>query len=149
MEIKTIPGLDYDSNVYVILGWDYRQLRRYKEMEEISLEGLKVNSTDIRLVRNLGESYYFQNSFLNAVKEFEKYISYKYISYRYNRNDSYVSLIYYFRKPCQMPDNYPVRLLIVKLPKFCNNDRILKICIYSFYKKTCASYRNCLYFKNS
>lgn len=82
-------------NVYVILGWDYRQLRRYKEMEEISLEGLKVNSTDIRLVRNLGESYYFQNSFLNAVKEFEKYIS-----YRYNRNDSYVSLIYYYLGVC-------------------------------------------------
>ena len=82
-------------NIYVILGWDYRQLRRYKEMEDISFEGLKIIPSDIRLIRNLGESYYFQNKFLNAVKEFEKYIS-----YRYDKNDSYLPTIYYYLGVC-------------------------------------------------
>jgi tetratricopeptide (TPR) repeat protein len=91
-EMKQYPSR---INVYVILGWDYRQLRRYKDMEEISIKGLKVNSTDIRLIRNLGESYFFQNKYSSAIKEFEKYIS-----YRYNKNDSYLPTIYYYLGVC-------------------------------------------------
>ncbi len=82
-------------NVYVIMGWDYRQLRRYKEMEEVSLNGLKLNSNDIRLLRNLGEAYFFQNKFSNAINEFQKYIS-----LRYNKNDSFVSTVYYYLGVC-------------------------------------------------
>lgn len=91
-EMKKFPGR---INIYVILGWDYRQLRRYKEMEDVSIKGLKVSPSDIRLIRNLGESYFFQNKYSSAIKEFEKYIS-----YRYNKNDSYLPTIYYYLGVC-------------------------------------------------
>ncbi len=82
-------------NIYVILGWDYKELKRYKEMEEISSAGLKINSLDIRLVKNLGESYFFQNEYFKAIKELEKYISYK-----YNSNDSFIATAYYYIGIC-------------------------------------------------
>lgn len=82
-------------NIYVILGWDYKELKRYKEMEEISLAGLKVNSADVRLVKNLGESYFLQNEYSKAIKEFEKFISYK-----YNAGDPYMTTAYYYIGIC-------------------------------------------------
>lgn len=78
-------------NIYVILGWDYKELKQYAEMEKYSLEGLKVKSTDIRIIKNLGEAYFFQGKYRQAIEIFERYLKYK-----YDRNDPYISTLYYY-----------------------------------------------------
>jgi tetratricopeptide (TPR) repeat protein len=82
-------------NIYVILGWDYYYLKRFKEMEIVSAEGIKVAPNDIRIVKNLAEAYYFQGMFMEAVSYFEKYIK-----SRINENDPYINQAYYYLGIC-------------------------------------------------
>lgn len=82
-------------NIYVILGWDYKMLKNYVEMEKISLEGIAIQPSDIRVIRNLAEAYYFQRKWSDAIPLFEKYIS-----YRYNWDDPFIQTVYYYLGIC-------------------------------------------------
>jgi tetratricopeptide (TPR) repeat protein len=82
-------------NIYVILGWDYGNLKRYQEMQSISLEGLKYAPSDIRIMKNLAEAYYFQNMFKEAINYFNQYIK-----NRFNENDPYIGYAYYYLGTC-------------------------------------------------
>ena len=78
-------------NIFIIMGWDYRELKQFSQMENISLEGLKINPTDVRIIKNLAEAYFYQSKFQKAIDSFEKYLK-----YRYQKNDPYLASIYYF-----------------------------------------------------
>ncbi|MCG8570427.1 MAG: tetratricopeptide repeat protein, partial [Spirochaetes bacterium] len=60
-------------------------------MEKISLEGLNIKPSDIRLLKNLGEAYFFQNKYAKTVDTFEKYLKYS-----YQTNDTYLPTLYYY-----------------------------------------------------
>lgn len=85
-EKKLFPGR---INIYIILGWNYRALRNYSEMEKASMDGYAINPRHIHVLKNLGEALYFQNKFSEAVKYFDKYL-------RINNdwNDNNTNLIY-------------------------------------------------------
>lgn len=78
-------------NIYVILGWDYRELKKYEEMEKISLEGLKIKEDDTRIIRNLAEALFFQKKYNDATIYFQKYLS-----FTYKTNDFYIPTLYYY-----------------------------------------------------
>lgn len=78
-------------NIYVILGWDYKKLKKFSDMEKVSLEGLKVRPGDVRVIQNLAEAYFFQYKYDKAVKFFEQYIAHK-----YNMQDPYLATAYFF-----------------------------------------------------
>jgi tetratricopeptide (TPR) repeat protein len=82
-------------NIYVILGWDYKMLKSYNEMEKISLEGLNISSDDTRVIYNLIEAYIYQNKFEQAIDAIEKYIF-----LTYQRVDQNVAMIYYYLGMC-------------------------------------------------
>ncbi len=82
-------------NIYVILAWDYRELKKYNDMENISIEGLKIAPSDIRIVRNLAEAYFYQNKFQLALDKFSNYIQIRSI-----QNDNYNSSLYYYMGVC-------------------------------------------------
>lgn len=85
-------------NIYVISGWNYRELKEFGNMEATSLEGLKYQPTDSRLHRNLGEAYYYQNKYSDAVRTFETYLKYKYQP----KNDAYLPTVYYYLGVCYL-----------------------------------------------
>jgi len=78
-------------NIYVILGWDYKEVKNFAEMEKISLEGLKFSNDDARIIKNLAEAYFLQNKHNEAIPQFQKYIFLK-----NNTNDPYIQTIYQF-----------------------------------------------------
>ncbi|HPO49934.1 MAG TPA: hypothetical protein PLO89_06370 [Spirochaetota bacterium] len=82
-------------NIYVIMAWNYRELKNYTEMETISLEGLKYQPTDTRILKNLAEAYFFQKKYQDSANTFEKYIKYK-----FSWNDPYLSYSYYYLGIC-------------------------------------------------
>jgi len=82
-------------NIYVILGWDYDKLRNYSEMEKISLEGMKIDPTDARVIQNLAESYFYQKKYNDAINAFEKYLALK-----YNKYDAYIFKAYNYLGIC-------------------------------------------------
>lgn len=77
-------------NIYIILGWDYKELKNYSEMEKVSLEGIKYDPNHISVIRNLAEAYFYQNKFTDAVPYFQKYISKRNI-----KTDNYILTAYY------------------------------------------------------
>ncbi|MBN2546400.1 MAG: hypothetical protein JXB50_11430 [Spirochaetes bacterium] len=87
-------------NIYVILGWDYREIKNYIEMERISFEGLRINSEDVRIIKNLAEAYYFQKKYSEAIPYFQKYLSVK-----YKTNDIYIQTLYYYLGICFFNNN--------------------------------------------
>ncbi len=76
-------------NIFIILGWNYKAIKNYKEMEKISLEGFALNPTHINVLKNLGEAYFFQGKYQDAIKQFEKYLK-----IRNDWNDPNTHLIY-------------------------------------------------------
>lgn len=78
-------------NIYVILGWDYRELKRYEEMEKISLEGLAIKNDDKRVIKNLAEALFFQEKYQDAIVYLQKYIA---LSYK--TEDIHIPSIYYY-----------------------------------------------------
>jgi tetratricopeptide (TPR) repeat protein len=79
------------SNIYVIMAWDYRDLRDFTSMENISLEGLKISTNDARMLKNLGEAYHAQKRYSEAAATFEKYLKYK-----NTWSDPYIPYAYYY-----------------------------------------------------
>ncbi len=88
-------------NIYVIMGWCYRELRDFSNMEMISLEGLKIQPTDSRVHRNLAEAYFFQEKYNLAIGAFENYLKYKYTP----ASDPYLSTLYYYLGICYYNTN--------------------------------------------
>ncbi len=82
-------------NIYVIMAWNYRELKNFTLMESISIEGLKYQPADTRILKNLAEAYYFQKKYDDSAKTFEKYIKYK-----FSYNDPYLSYAYYYLGIC-------------------------------------------------
>lgn len=79
-------------NIYVIMGWCYRELKEFNNMEKISLEGLKFQLTDSRVHRNLAEAYFFQGKYSQAIDSFQNYLKYKYSP----GSDPYLATLYYY-----------------------------------------------------
>ena len=73
-ERKLFPGR---INIYIILGWNYKALKDYPEMERISIEGYNINPIHVNILKNLGEACYFQNKYNDSIKYFEKYAKIK------------------------------------------------------------------------
>jgi len=82
-------------NIYVIMAWNYRELKNYTLMESISLEGLKYQPTDTRILKNLAEAYFFQKKYQDSANTFEKYVKYK-----FSWNDPFLSYAYYYLGIC-------------------------------------------------
>lgn len=82
-------------NIYVIMAWNYRELKNFASMESISLEGLKMQPTDTRILKNLAEAYFFQKKYQDSAATFEKYIKYK-----FSWSDPYLSYSYYYLGIC-------------------------------------------------
>ncbi|AHH03529.1 Tetratricopeptide repeat family protein [Borrelia nietonii YOR] len=59
----------------VILIWSLIAIGEYKRAELESIKGLEINKNDSRIIQALGEAYFFQGQYKNALKHFQKYIS--------------------------------------------------------------------------
>lgn len=107
-------------NIFVILAWDYRELREYAKMEQVSLEGLRIMPTDKRVIKNLAEAYFFQKKFLLTIPVLEKYIK-----YRYNWNDAYIGNAYYYLGVCfyNTSSYYKAEISLKSALHFKKNDR--------------------------
>ncbi|QFP41816.1 tetratricopeptide repeat protein [Borrelia miyamotoi] len=72
-ELKYKPkNLDARS----ILIWSLIAIGEYKRAELESIKGLEINKHDPRIIQALGEAYFFQGQYNNALKYFQKYISF-------------------------------------------------------------------------
>ncbi|ASQ29299.1 hypothetical protein CDQ96_02660 [Borrelia miyamotoi] len=72
-ELKYKPkNLDARS----ILIWSLIATGEYKRAELESIKGLEINKHDPRIIQALGEAYFFQGQYNNAIKYFQKYISF-------------------------------------------------------------------------
>jgi tetratricopeptide (TPR) repeat protein len=60
-------------------------------MEKISLEGIRVNPDNIKVIKNLAEAYYYQKKYKEAIEYLEKYIS-KIL----NENDNFLKEAYLY-----------------------------------------------------
>ncbi|BCR21956.1 tetratricopeptide repeat protein [Borrelia sp. HM] len=58
-----------------ILIWSLIASGEYKKAELESIKGLDINKYDPRIIQTLGEAYFFQGQYKNALKYFQKYIS--------------------------------------------------------------------------
>ena len=64
-------------DIYVISGWCYRELKDYASMERVSKEGIRIQPTDHRALRNLATALYWQAKYSEAVESFDSYLKYK------------------------------------------------------------------------
>jgi tetratricopeptide (TPR) repeat protein len=72
LEEKEIsPG---NVDVYAVLGWCYLNTGRQNMAIDVSLEGLKLNSKDTRLLITLGRSYFELKRYADAVTYLQKSI---------------------------------------------------------------------------
>ena len=58
----------------VILIWSLLGAGEYKKAEIESMKGLAIKKYDSRIIQALGESYFFQKQYKNALKYFQEYI---------------------------------------------------------------------------
>ncbi|AHH06597.1 Tetratricopeptide repeat family protein [Borrelia crocidurae DOU] len=58
----------------VILIWSLIATGEYKKAELESIKGLEIKKHDSRIIQALGEAYFFQGQYKNALKNFQKYI---------------------------------------------------------------------------
>ena len=138
-ERKTFPGR---INIYIILGWNYKALKDYPEMERISIEGYNINPIHVNVLKNLGEACYFQNKYSDSIKYFEKYSKvkknkwadpYTYSMYYY-LGDSYYHVGAYYKADTALsaanalkPNNVQNLLLLAKVnEKLKNNKQAMK-----------------------
>ncbi|UPA13369.1 tetratricopeptide repeat protein [Borrelia turicatae] len=70
-EIKYNPN---NLDARVILIWSLIATGEYKRAELESIKGLEINKHDVRIIQALGEAYFFQGQYKNALKHFQKYI---------------------------------------------------------------------------
>lgn len=70
-ELQSTPN---NIESYVVLCWSLFRLGRYKESERYSLEALKINSKEYRIMENLGETYFYLKNYTDSLKYLEKYV---------------------------------------------------------------------------
>ncbi len=131
-ERKLFPGR---INIYIILGWNYKALKDYPEMERISIEGYNINPIHVNILKNLGEACYFQNKYSDSIKYFEKYAKiknkwqdpYTYSMYYY-LGDSYYNIGAYYKADTALsaanilkPNNVQNLLLLGKVNEKLKN----------------------------
>ncbi|UPA07211.1 tetratricopeptide repeat protein [Borrelia anserina] len=76
--INTQNEIKYNPNnldARVILIWSLIATGEYKRAEIESIKGLEIKKHDARIIQALGEAYFFQGQYKNALKYFQKYIS--------------------------------------------------------------------------
>ncbi|UPA16390.1 tetratricopeptide repeat protein [Borrelia coriaceae] len=71
-EIKHNPK---NLDARAILIWSLIATGEYKRAELESIKGLEIKKHDARIIQALGESYFFQGQYKNAIKHFQKYIN--------------------------------------------------------------------------
>lgn len=71
-ELKTNPN---NIESYVVLCWSLFRLGEYTESERYSLEALKINPKEYRIMENLGETYFYLNRYNDSIKYLERYVS--------------------------------------------------------------------------
>ena len=123
-------------NIYVIMGWNYKKIYNYNLLEQISLEGLKINPRDARIVLNLAEAYYFQKKYSKAVSIFKKYIAFK-----YNKKDIYIPIVYYYLGNCYYNLNsYRKADIALSTAKYYNPNNIKTVLLLANTKEKLKEY---------
>lgn len=70
--------LSYNSSnmeSYVVLCWCLFRLKRYDETITYSLEALKLNANEYRIIENLGETYFYLKNYTESMRNLEKYVA--------------------------------------------------------------------------
>nr|WP_199911323.1 tetratricopeptide repeat protein [Candidatus Borreliella tachyglossi] len=70
-EIKQNPN---NLDARTIFVWSLIAIGDYKRAEIEAIKGLEIKKYDIRIVQALGEAYFFQGQYKNALKYFQEYI---------------------------------------------------------------------------
>ncbi|MBN1525696.1 MAG: tetratricopeptide repeat protein [Spirochaetales bacterium] len=70
-ELKENPS---NSNSYIVLGWGLIQKGRYQETVDYMTQGLRYNSSNIWIIKNLAESYYYLGSYDQSLARFEQFV---------------------------------------------------------------------------
>lgn len=60
---------------YVVLGWSLLRLENYNESIKVSLNALKINSKEYRIIETLGEAYFYTKNYTESLKMFEQYVN--------------------------------------------------------------------------
>ncbi|MGL4985701.1 MAG: tetratricopeptide repeat protein [Treponemataceae bacterium] len=60
---------------YVVCSWVLFRLKRYQESADLALSGLKINSSEYRLMESLGESFFYLSRYEEALSYFERYLA--------------------------------------------------------------------------
>lgn len=71
-ELKEKPN---NIESYVVLGWSLLRLENYNECINISLNALKINSKEYRIIETLAEAYFYKNNYTESLKMFEQYVN--------------------------------------------------------------------------
>ncbi|WNZ73669.1 tetratricopeptide repeat protein [Borreliella garinii] len=71
-EIRLNPN---NLDARTILIWSLIAIGEYKRAEKEAVVGLGIKKYDIRIIQALGEAYFFQKNYENALKYFQEYIS--------------------------------------------------------------------------
>nr|WP_038363716.1 tetratricopeptide repeat protein [Borrelia persica] len=71
-EIKHNPN---NLDARVILIWSLITTGEYKKAELEAMKGLEIKKHDSRIIQALGETYFFQGQYKNALNYFQKYIA--------------------------------------------------------------------------
>ncbi|SCW28176.1 TPR repeat-containing protein [Borreliella japonica] len=71
-EIRLNPN---NLDARTILIWSLIAIGEYKRAEKEAIMGLGIKKYDIRIIQALGEAYFFQKNYENALKYFQEYIS--------------------------------------------------------------------------
>ncbi len=59
---------------YVVLGWSLIRLAKYDEVISTSMEALKINPREYRIIESLAEGYFYIDNYTEALKYFEQYL---------------------------------------------------------------------------
>ncbi|WPM05797.1 tetratricopeptide repeat protein [Borreliella sinica] len=71
-EIRLNPN---NLDARTILIWSLIAIGEYKRAEKEAIIGLGIKKYDIRIIQALGEAYFFQKNYENALKYFQEYVS--------------------------------------------------------------------------
>lgn len=70
-ELKVNPK---NMESYVVLCWSLFRLKKYAESERYSLEALKINEREYRIMENLGETYFYLKRYDDSLRYLERYV---------------------------------------------------------------------------
>ena len=59
---------------YTVLTWTLLRQKKYAEVLEWGLKGLKVNQNDYRVIESLGEAYFYLEDYRESLKQMQRYV---------------------------------------------------------------------------